>query len=255
VTDPKRLIDPESRSSSAIRALVRAARSDLPSEGRVEVIGARLTPWLGAASGGPSHGGPAPGIAVSGAAAGVKMATGVKAVAVAMMTLGVAAGGYAEIHSNRTVRPPAAPATAALPAPALPASAVAPGLAASAPPDPAEQGLAPLPPVSPAPSVRSRAASPALDGSDSEVALLQSAQDALSSNPPAALSFAARHAARFPQGALAQEREVIAIEALLGLGRRDEARARAARFYRAFPRSAYRPRIEGLLGDDSSHNP
>jgi outer membrane protein assembly factor BamD (BamD/ComL family) len=85
--------------------------------------------------------------------------------------------------------------------------------------------------------------------------LLESAQDALASSPESALSLAERHATRFPHGSLAQEREVIAIEALLRLGRGDAARVRADRFYRAFPRSAHRARIENLLNADSSHNP
>jgi hypothetical protein len=91
-----------------------------------------------------------------------------------------------------------------------------------------------------------------------EVTLLQDAQDALRSMPAFALSLADQHAARFPAGALSQEREVIAIEALVNLGRMDEARARAARLFRSAPGTAYRPRVETLLGDPigvSLHKP
>ena len=65
--------------------------------------------------------------------------------------------------------------------------------------------------------------------------------------------------ARYPGGALVQEREVIAISALAAMGRSGEARARAQRFLAAFPRSAHRRRLEVLVGlpagDDSSHKP
>jgi hypothetical protein len=90
------------------------------------------------------------------------------------------------------------------------------------------------------------------------VTLLRDAQDALRTAPAAALFLADEHAARFPAGVLAQEREVIAIEALIKTGRREEARARAARFLAAIPRTAYRPRVEALLGeqiDVANHRP
>ena len=49
-----------------------------------------------------------------------------------------------------------------------------------------------------------------------------------------------------------QEREVIAIEALMKLGRSDEARLRADRFSRTFPGSAHTPRVMQLV--DSAHD-
>jgi hypothetical protein len=44
-----------------------------------------------------------------------------------------------------------------------------------------------------------------------------------------------------------QEREVIAVEALLRAGRREEAQARFQRFLERHPRSAHRRRLEDLL--------
>ncbi|MDH5493399.1 MAG: hypothetical protein OEY14_15710, partial [Myxococcales bacterium] len=56
---------------------------------------------------------------------------------------------------------------------------------------------------------------------------------------------ATEHRERFPQGQLGAERELIAIEALVGLGRDAEARRRA----RALGREGlYRERIEALVG-------
>ena len=77
--------------------------------------------------------------------------------------------------------------------------------------------------------------------------LLDRAQRALTTSPVAALALAEEHAARFAEGTLAPEREVIAISALVALGRRDEARSRADRFHTAYPGSAYLRRIEVLL--------
>jgi hypothetical protein len=48
---------------------------------------------------------------------------------------------------------------------------------------------------------------------------------------------------------LAQEREVIAIDALVRLGRRGEADARARRFVGAYPGSPDVQRVETILGE------
>jgi outer membrane protein assembly factor BamD (BamD/ComL family) len=83
---------------------------------------------------------------------------------------------------------------------------------------------------------------------ETEVELLQRAQEALAGSPARALALTREHASRFPGGAFSQEREVVAIDALLRLGQAAEARARGARFVEAYPGSAYRRRIEALLG-------
>jgi outer membrane protein assembly factor BamD (BamD/ComL family) len=80
-----------------------------------------------------------------------------------------------------------------------------------------------------------------------EPALLREAHDALRSSPARALAKAEEHARTFPRGLLAQEREVIAIDALVRLGRRPEAEARAARFAKAYPGSSHKTRIDALL--------
>jgi hypothetical protein len=74
--------------------------------------------------------------------------------------------------------------------------------------------------------------------------LLEQARRALASSPATALSLTNQDAARFPRGALAQEREVIAIEALRRLGRGAEADRRAAAFAQTFPGSAHQRRVE-----------
>ncbi|MEZ4297899.1 MAG: hypothetical protein R3B70_23285 [Polyangiaceae bacterium] len=85
-------------------------------------------------------------------------------------------------------------------------------------------------------------------GGETELEMLDRAQKALSGRPGEALSIAEEHGRRFPKGGLAPEREVIAIQALAALGRREEARGRAERFRAAHPGSAYLRRIDVLLG-------
>ncbi len=80
-----------------------------------------------------------------------------------------------------------------------------------------------------------------------EAALLREAQGQLGSSPSAALELTRQHAAEFPRGKLAAERELVAIDALLRLGRRVEAEARGVRLLRADPNGFYAPRVRGLL--------
>lgn len=75
----------------------------------------------------------------------------------------------------------------------------------------------------------------------SESALLEQARAALARNPERALALTREHQRRFPQGALAQEREVIAIHALEGLNRQRDAQRRAQGFEASFPGSPHRP--------------
>jgi len=100
----------------------------------------------------------------------------------------------------------------------------------------------------PSPESSSRAAV----GSRDEFALLARAQAALAPNPGLALALASDHERKFPNGALVQERELVAIGALLRLGRRAEASARAARFHRQFPTSVHGRRIDVLIGSEPS---
>lgn len=63
-----------------------------------------------------------------------------------------------------------------------------------------------------------------------------------------ALASVDAHQKRFPKGALAEEREALAVQALAGAGRRDEARLRAERFARSFPGSILLPAVETAGG-------
>ena len=63
-----------------------------------------------------------------------------------------------------------------------------------------------------------------------------------------ALASVDAHQKRFPKGALVEEREALAVQALAGAGRHDEARARSDRFARAFPGSILLPAVEAAGG-------
>jgi tetratricopeptide (TPR) repeat protein len=82
----------------------------------------------------------------------------------------------------------------------------------------------------------------------SEVTLLEQARVALrGGNAARALELADQHAAVYPDGALAEEREALAIEALAKLGRHDEAAAKWTKFASSYPHSNYRARLQRLI--------
>jgi hypothetical protein len=80
----------------------------------------------------------------------------------------------------------------------------------------------------------------------SELSLIQQAEAARQRGVEA-LKLLATHERLYPRGALAQEREVLAIELLLKLGKRQQAHERAARFTRDYPSSAHQPRVRALV--------
>jgi hypothetical protein len=89
-----------------------------------------------------------------------------------------------------------------------------------------------------------------IQGSDlaRERALLDLARSAASQGEPArVLEQTERHRAQFARGKLAEEREALAIRALLSLGRTSEARTRAEAFHLAYPNSLLAPAIDSAL--------
>jgi hypothetical protein len=203
-------------------ALLDAGRSELPDAARLAAIAAKLGPIVGGGAGG------------GGSAAA---ATTAKTSALAKIAFGVVVGSAIVVGSivglQRRGEAPVAivvTATAAAEAPAsiepLASSVVVarPSLARGATPRTVEAG-----------------------DPTAEVKLLERAQDALRSRPAEALALCTEHERTFQRGMLAQEREVIAIEALVKLGRMDDARARADRFAAAHPSSSHQRRIDALL--------
>ena len=224
--DPVRLDLSEDVPPDALDAL-RLARADAPAAVRLAAIEAgvlsRLPPPAGGGGGG---GGGAPMALKAGAAA---VAAGAVVVAVVLA-------------SRSTPPPPLPPVIDAAP----PVASVRPTVAVSS--EPTTISVDDLPSASSPPAAPS--APPPEDPAEqerAEVALLDRAQASLSSSPSDTLARCDEHAKRFANGALVQEREVLAIDALIRLGRRSEAEARAERFKQAFPRSAQLRRIEALL--------
>jgi len=85
-----------------------------------------------------------------------------------------------------------------------------------------------------------------------EVQLLLEARKELRSDPVQALRWVREHERRFPNGALSQEREVIAIEALQRLGRKEEAKARIAGFRERYPSSIHGRRVDNQVTSPAS---
>jgi len=113
------------------------------------------------------------------------------------------------------------------------------------------EAIAPTP--SPRPSTREerRPKAPstvAARAAESELELLQRAQATLSSDPARALAIASEQARAYPTGEFIQEREVIAVEALARLDRKDEALRRARALVERFPRTPYGDRLELAVG-------
>jgi hypothetical protein len=125
--------------------------------------------------------------------------------------------------------PPAAPA------PAARLSTVASALAPAAPPaaDPTIQRAS-----------RARAISP-VESYAAELRLLQRAQsDYAAHDFSGALGLVAKHAHRFPNGRLTEEREALRVRSLAGAGHSKEARVAFATFARRFPRSVLLSRLQ-----------
>jgi type IV secretory pathway VirB10-like protein len=260
--DPVRLFEATDVSSD-VSATLRAARAYAPSQEQVEALVRSVTtgsPPGGSEGGEPASGqGEPPGAAPDGGAgpdaagatnAVVKAAGSGSAwkIGAALVGAGALASGalyFAGDPQERSVAPapPSVVATPAPPTTGSTAESMASPARTSPPPTAAPSASSPQPPTSPTGGRTAEPAAPA-----SEMELLAQAQGALASDPAKALRHCAEHATRFPAGSFSQEREVIAIDALVRLGKKEEARARAERFRTAHPRSAYLRRIDVLVG-------
>jgi hypothetical protein len=221
--DPPRLLD-EQGAPQSLRSALRAGRDDLPSEETLKKVAAGLavTPLLGA--------GAAKAAGLLGKGVSLKLAS-------AVVVAAVAGGGAAVVIRSRAVTAPPEPPTPVVRVHRVPANpppeAVPEVEAAPQPPPVRVHRAAPPPPPAPPPL--------------NEVELMRQAQEMLADDPRAALSLAEKHRHVFPEGTFAQEREVIAVDALVRLGRTTEAAERARRFEESFPGSAHLPRVHALV--------
>jgi hypothetical protein len=118
-------------------------------------------------------------------------------------------------------------------------------------PSPSEQPApepAPRAPAAAALAAPSASESASADALQQEIRLLEQARRDLASSPSAARRALLDHEVRFPSGHLRIERELLLVDALVRLGRRPEAEARAERLERQNPNSLYRERLDQILG-------
>jgi hypothetical protein len=95
---------------------------------------------------------------------------------------------------------------------------------------------------------------PPVEGLQAEIALLEEARRKLAPDPAQAQRLLLEHEQRFAGGQLRIEREFLLIDALVRLGRRSEAEARARVLEGQAPRSLYGERLDQILGGSGSSN-
>jgi hypothetical protein len=223
--DPPRLLDEQS-APPALRSALRAGRDDLPSDDTLKKLAAGLavTPLVGASA--------AKAAGLVGKGLSLKLAS-------AVVVAAVAGGGAAVVIRSRAVTAP----------PELPTPVVRGHRAPAEPPPAPVPEVEPPPPAPPVRVHRATAPPPPLPAPPlvNEVELVHQAQDMLADDPRAALTLTEKHRQLFPDGTFAQEREVIAIDALVRLRRTTDAAERARRFEESFPGSAHLPRVHALV--------
>jgi hypothetical protein len=169
----------------------------------------------------------------------------------------VAIGALRVLYSPESSEERAAPLPSPGGKPAASAPVVIPNEQARPPTPSAPEHASPLPMPRPRPrdaaavhrEPRSEPAPQASATFTEELELLRRAKASAVSEPERALALLDEHERRFARGALAQEREVIAVEALLSRGDRARAEQRAAKFLAHHPGSAHARRIHALLGE------
>jgi hypothetical protein len=239
----------EDASEAEVR-LLRAARGAKPSPAARARIGAAI----GLDMGGPADG--APRAKASATAAGALAQKGLL-----LVFASAVAGGGAWLASTGGRSAPglstweakverARPAEAPTQAPALVETAGASSVPSPAPaaPGPLAAQAADRERSARTPAAPSTSGSSSPSSWEAELRLLEAANASLDRHQPsAALVQVSRYERLYPRGKLTVEAEVIRVEALVGLGRRDEARRVANAFLRSFPNALQVPRVRTLL--------
>jgi len=194
-------------------------------------------------------------------ATSVGLSAGVAKLAVGVALVALASGSAVTVW-RRSGPPPSRRARAAVAAVSSSTTSTSRRPAARAPvpvdmPPPVATSVGPAPlaavaavarPVEPA----TRTGDPRAADDGGELRLLARAQRALAGDPALAFALAGEHEHRFSSSAMDQEREVIAVSALQGLGRSAEASRRAERFARQHPGSAYLARMRAIAAPPSN---
>jgi hypothetical protein len=248
--EPDRLIDTLG-APGELRLALRAAREAGPDTRELELLAERMN-----LSKGPTIPSPP---ALTPAIRGTSLAKG--AAVLALVTSGLLLGlAWRSSSLNRgTPRVetlvPAAPVistSTSVEAAARPQDPIAEPSVVEIQPPFSEKAVTTTPPSPPRRPLPRDPHTPAIDADGDEARLLTEARAELKGDPSRALGLAEEHGRRFANGQLQEEREVIAIAALVGLGRVEEATLRWERFHARFARSAYTARLSALFAPEGS---
>ncbi len=264
VTDESKAVPmlQDASTSEDVRSLLAFARAQGPGQGDLDRLSKRMSPLVGVSVaelsvpmgdlGTPPANPPGfgPGIA---AGKGAALKVGLSGLSKALVAASIVSAGVVWwAMPAPEVRKPQ-PASAKIAAPAVhEAPRVAPAASEieRVEPPPTVEPLTPPVRKLRARSSEPKAAAIALEN-PSEMELIREAEY-LRKQPSQALRKLDEHARLYPDGMLAQEREVLAIEALLAAGQRPAAEARAERLAANHPGSAHLRRVRVLLGSGSS---
>lgn len=251
MTDVPRWTADGSDAPSSVREIFRSAESDGPAGPQVDALWAKLQPLIGPGDGGP--GGDGGGGAIDASTAAVSTAAigtiGTAAPWVRPLVTALIAG--TAITSSAIWMAGSGPRSRAPMSHARAAVSVTierppPRATDDSPPAEPEPTGGPVvraaPHVMPMPVEDARPTEP-------EAAYLQRAHAMLRAGDAAkALMMAEEHRRLYSRPALGQERELIIVQSLVQLGRKDEATARAKEFLDRYPASAHARRLRTILG-------
>lgn len=221
-----------------------------PAAGRARVRTALETSLFGPPSGGANGGGDegSGGAGASGTAGGAARSVRLGSLGMAAIAGAVAGAAltYGAMSSRGSLATPAV--TTATTAVSVPDSSDSPGTAPSAAVSFAAPAATSEP--TPSPSATSTRRDASSDSASAERAILDPARAALSrGDASSALDAARAHEAAFPAGKLTEEREAIAVQALVRLHRGAEAKWRGARFLAKYPSSVLGPVVQAALAN------
>lgn len=226
-----RLQEPGSAASDELRTLFREGAEGFPTDAQLAALATKLGPVLDA---------PSPGAAAASNAARTKV------LVAALGGVGIGIAAWVLLSSGPSSSPAPSSTVIQRPAPSVTPPAAGTSVEPQAPPS--APPAVPASNADPAPSTARPAVAAPARPLESEAEFLERARGALGQSPSLALSLANQHRARYPSGVLAEEREVIAIEALKRLGRTAEAERRIEAFSRRYPGSAYRKKLDSGAG-------
>lgn len=247
MTDPKRWRDGEE--GAAVVALIDALRADEPSVEAREALWAKLAPMVppgGSGSGTGGGGG-------SGSAIGAKaIGLGIGAIGIVTIVAWIATRPPPTVETPRTEVTPSASHATIVEAPPVESAPVieavepTPSMTAVRPRTMSSAIARAVPSASSTSSASSSTGS-AVDRLREEAEGVKRARQHLrDKNPGAALAELDRLAKLVPAGPLAEEREVLTIEALAASGDREGARRRAERFLFERPNSVHAARVRAF---------